>query len=197
MLREPTALNWRDRFWQAVLILSTLAFSWLAMQVVHEAGHVLHLLASGGSVEQLMLHPLAISHTLPATNPCPLATVVGGPLWGVMIPLLLWWIVARWIPARRYLAAFFAGFCLVANGAYLAGDAILQGGDGRELVLQQVPPWTLVAGGLLLVTGGFYVWHGLGPHFGLGKRPQLVNPADALIMAACLGLLIAAELFWR
>ena len=78
-------LNLRDRFWQSLLISSTLAFSWLAMQVVHEAGHVLHLLATGGSIEQLTLHPLELSHTLPSANPCPFVTAVGGPLWGGLI----------------------------------------------------------------------------------------------------------------
>lgn len=190
-------MNLRDRFWQSLLISSTLAFSWLAMQVVHEAGHVLHLLATGGSIEQLTLHPLELSHTLPSANPCPFVTAVGGPLWGVLFPLLLWWIVARLIPARSYLAAFFAGFCLVVNGAYLAGDAIVQGGDGLQFVQYGIPPWTLVTVGVFLVAAGLYVWHGLGAHFGLGKRAQRVNRTDALAMAASLGFLVFGELIGR
>ncbi len=194
---KQTLLSQHNGFWQGVLILATVAFSWLAMQVVHEGGHILHLLAAGGSVERLTLHPLAISHTLPAANPCPLVTVAGGPIWGVLLPLVLWWQVARWIPSRAYLAAFFLGFCLVSNGAYLAGDAVVQGGDGRELVLHGVPAWTLVAAGLCLVAAGLYVWHGLGGHFGLGRSAQPVRATDALAMAALLGLVVLAELIWR
>jgi len=186
-------VNLRDRFWQILLILSTLAFSWLAMMVVHETGHILHLLAPGGSLAQLTLHPLKLSHTLPDANPHPLVTVVGGPLWGVLIPLLLWWIITRIAPDRSYVAAFFAGFCLVANGAYLAGDAILQGGDGREFVQHGTPPWALIGAGLPAIATGLYVWNGLGPHFGIESRHP-VNRTDALAMAALTATLILVEL---
>lgn len=58
----------------------------------------------------------------------------------MLFPLLLWQIVARAIPTRSYLAAFFAGFCLIANGAYLAGDTVLQGGmDGSSFCLASLP----------------------------------------------------------
>ena len=50
-----------SRFHQALLIVSTLALSWLGMQAVHEAGHVLHAWWSGGRVERLVLHPLTLS----------------------------------------------------------------------------------------------------------------------------------------
>ncbi|NLS98270.1 MAG: hypothetical protein GXX96_39575 [Planctomycetaceae bacterium] len=183
-------MNLRDRCWQILLISSTLAFSWLAMMVLHEAGHVLHLLATGGSIEQITLHPLKLSHTLPNVNPHPLVTVVGGPLWGVLFPLLLWWIVARFLPARSYLAAFFAGFCLVANGAYLGGDAFLQGGDGREFVLHGIPPWALIAAGLPVAAAGLFVWNGLGRHFGLSGAEGRVDRADALAMTLLLACMV-------
>lgn len=183
-----------DRFWQALLVISTLAFSWLAMMVVHEAGHVIHLLANGGSIERVTLHPLRISHTLPKTNPHPLVTVIGGPLWGVLFPALIWWGLARMAPARAYLAAFFAGFCLVANGAYLAGDAILQGGDGREFVQNGIPPWRLIAVGLPAIAAGLYVWNGLGHHFGLAGTRGHVCRTDALAMATLTITLVLVEL---
>lgn len=192
MSSQPS-FNRRDRLWQGLLVLSTVGFSWLAMQAVHEAGHVLHLLATGGSIEHLTLHPLRLSHTLPATNPAPLATVIGGPLWGVLLPLLVWGILSRLAPSRSYLAAFFAGFCLVANGAYLTGDALLQGGDGRELVLQGVPPWLLVAVGVFLVAAGLGVWNGLGSRFGFGPTAQSIVVADALTMAGLTAALVLLE----
>ena len=187
-------MSFRNRFWQILLILSTLAFSWLAMQVVHEAGHVAHLLAAGGTIEQITLHPLKLSHTLPNTNPHPLITVLGGPVWGVLLPLLAWWIVKNVSPARAYLALFFAGFCLVANGTYLVGDAVLQGGDGREFVQHGVPPWTLIAAGLPAVVAGLYAWNGLGPRFGLADSRGHVNAVDATTMAALAVVVVLAEL---
>ena len=191
---ENGLLNVRDRSWQVLLVASTLAFSWPAMMVVHETGHAIHLLATGGSIEQITLHPLKISQTLPAENPHPLATVIGGPLWGMMLPLMIWWIVMGLAPARSYLAAFFAGFCLVANGAYLAGDAILQGGDGLEFVQCGVPPWALIAVGIPAIAAGIYTWNGLGSHFGFAEAGGKVSRVDAIIMAVLFATLALAEI---
>ena len=41
---------------QIVLILTFFGFSWLAMQAVHELGHVLGGIASGGTVVKVVLH---------------------------------------------------------------------------------------------------------------------------------------------
>ncbi len=40
----------RDRLFQALLVTSSFALSWLAMMAVHEWGHVVHLGLSGGTV---------------------------------------------------------------------------------------------------------------------------------------------------
>jgi hypothetical protein len=43
---------------QILLIVTFIGFSWLAMQVVHEAGHVLLARLTGGEVTKVALHPL-------------------------------------------------------------------------------------------------------------------------------------------
>ena len=60
-----------NRFFQVLLIASTIGFSWLAMMAVHEFGHVLHLWVTGGTVDNVILHPLEISRTDPGKNPWP------------------------------------------------------------------------------------------------------------------------------
>lgn len=183
-----------SRFFQILLIASTIAFSWLAMMAVHELGHVVHLEITGGSVEKVVLHPLQISRTDPGENPYPLAVAWGGPLWGCLVPLAI--LLGVWLAARpyAYLARFFAGFCLVANGAYLAGDAFVRGGDGRELIAHGTPPWVLTLVGVPLVALGLTLWNGLGPHFGLGPSKGRVNRRAAAGMSAALAGLIALEL---
>jgi len=185
-----------DRGFQVLLITATLVFSWLAMMAVHELGHVAHLWASGGTLDHVVLHPAKLSHTIPAENPHPLITVLGGPLWGVLVPLGIWAALRRLAPSRAYLAAFFAGFCLIANGAYLTGDAYLQGGDGRELVQLGMPPWSLVAAGLPLVAAGLLLWNGLGRHFGLGPPERSASRFDAILMTALAAILVVTELYW-
>lgn len=181
-------------FFQALLIASTLAFSWLGMMVVHEFGHVLHLWLSGGRVNYVVLLPLALSYTHPAENPHPLFVAWGGALWGCVLPLVLL-VVFRCLAQRyAYLAAFFAGFCLITNGAYLTADAFVRGGDGRELIGFGSPPWLLVALGLPLVVLGLWLWNGLGPHFGLGPSRGQVDRRAALGMTLALAALVSLEI---
>src|SRR5688572_18674231 len=113
---------------QVVLIGSTLAFSWLAMQAVHELGHVVGAVLSGGRVAQVILHPTTISQTRLSENPHPQFVAWMGPIVGVLLPSAA--LLAARIAGLRtwYLFQFFAGFCLVANGAYLAFGSI--GGIG-------------------------------------------------------------------
>ena len=58
---------------------------------------------------------------------------------------------------------FFAGFCLIANGAYLAIGQFDGVGDAGDLLRGGVPRWILIAVGLISVAGGLLPWHRLGP----------------------------------
>lgn len=182
-----------NRFFQSLLIASTIGLSWLGMMAVHELGHVMHLCVSGGTVEKVVLHPLVISRTDPGENPHPLVVAWGGAVWGCLIPLggLLLARSVAW--SHAYLARFFAGFCLVANGAYLAGDAFVRGGDGRELIQHGTPPWALVLFGLPAIALGLYLSNGLGPHFGLGERRGRVDRRAAVGTTVALACLIVLE----
>ena len=53
-----------SRLPQIALIVSFVAFSWIAFMVVHEFGHALAAWLTGGSVSLMVLHPLQISWTL-------------------------------------------------------------------------------------------------------------------------------------
>lgn len=182
-----------NRLFQSLLITSTLAFSWLTMQAVHELGHVVHLWATGGTVEYVVLHPLAISYTHPGENPHPLIVAWGGAIWGCAIPLVLLLLVRSTARSYSYLAAFFAGFCLIANGAYLAADSFLQGGDARELIGHGTPPWVLVLFGLTAIALGLSLINGLGPQFGRGPAEGRVDRRAALGMTLALLIVVLLE----
>ena len=130
---------------QILLIATFIAFSWLAMQVVHEAGHVLLARLTGAEVTKVALHPLIMSRTDLAEDPHPLAVVWGGPLVGSLFPLLLFALAAvfRWPGA--YLLRFFAGFCLIANGVYIGiGHFLADGADPWVMMENGSPRWLLV-----------------------------------------------------
>src|SRR5438128_7660767 len=96
------------------LIAAVLVASWLAMQAVHELGHIFGAWLTGGRVERVVLNPLTISRTDLAENPHPLAVAWAGPAVGATLPLLIWLLaaIAR-LPGQRLLK-FFAGFCLIS-----------------------------------------------------------------------------------
>lgn len=131
------------------------------MQAVHELGHVLAARATGGSIVLVVLHPLAISRTDVAPNPSPLAVAWGGPIVGAAVPLLIMVIVrcGRGNSQVRDYAEFFAGFCLIANGAYIGIGSIDGVGDAGDLLRHGAAAWELVVFGALSSIGGLLVWH--------------------------------------
>lgn len=182
-----------QRLHQFVFTASLVALCWLMMQVVHEAGHVVGAWASGGAVERVVLHPLAISRTDVATNPRPGTVVWAGPLVGCIVPLLaVWRTPKRYIVTRKSMQ-FFAGFCLVANGAYIAIGSFDGVGDAGVMLDTGSPQWLLLAFGAATVPVGFWQWHRLG-----SPRPFLVEaegvaPRNAYVALGMLLFLTALE----
>ena len=169
---------------QIILIITFIAFSWLAMQVVHETGHVLFAKLTGGEVVKVALQPLIMSRTDVAENPHPLAVVWGGPLVGCLLPLLLFALAAAFRAPAIYLLRFFAGFCLVSNGVYIGvGHFLANGADPGVMMNNGSPRWLLIAFGTLTFPLGLYLWHRQGPHFGLGDAKGRVDTRTALISA--------------
>ena len=140
--------NRLHRCFQALLIFSTAALSWLLMLAVHESGHVLQGWLSGAKLDAVHLPLFGFSRTDFAVNPHPLFVAWGGAC-GAAFCRWRFFIAARCFAAKRhvYLLAWFAGFCLIANGAYLLGGAILTGGadDGGVILQHGGARWQLSA----------------------------------------------------
>lgn len=151
------------RRWITLVVWAVAALPfWLAMMTVHEAGHALHAWFSGGQVREITIPFPGFSQTVVDPNPRPLLVAMGGPLWGVLLPMLAalgWWSarVVGW-----HWAAGFAGFCLIANGAYLGIGAWDDVGDAGELQRRGVPRWVVSAIGIALLAAGLWLWHRLG-----------------------------------
>lgn len=187
----------RDEFRQIrnrILLWTTLPIlCWLMMQVVHEAGHVIGAWVSGGTVVNVDLHPLRISHTFVQPNPLPVVVVWSGPIFGSLLPMLLWLVLRRVWRSKGYLFRFFAGFCLIANGMYLGSVGIEAVGDARDLVQLGVPIWTLFAFASFTVPAGFFLWNGQGEIFGIGNDAKLISSQDAVGVAVFMFVLVVSE----
>ena len=81
------------RLHQTVLIVATLIGSWLAMQAVHELGHVLGAALTGSRVECVVLHPLTISRTDVVYGTSPLLVWLRFAGWLVQLLILIWWLL--------------------------------------------------------------------------------------------------------
>src|SRR5262245_25368228 len=187
------------RLHQALLILGTLLATWLGMQAVHEFGHVLGAWLSGGRVARVVLHPLTLSRTDLADNPDPLTVVWAGPVVGVLLPLAAWGVAVVLRLPWAYLPRFFAGFCLVANGAYIGGGSFDRLGDAGEMLRHGSPAWLLWLFGAVTVPAGLWLWHRQGRHFGLGpargegSRGAAYASLAALASLLALGLTVGGE----
>ena len=135
---------------------------WVAMMAVHEAGHCLNACFSGGRVESVTLPLLGFSRTDLSRNPHPQFVAWGGPLWGVLIPVALLLLTRLALPRAARAAAVFAGFCLVANGAYIGLGPFMTAGDGHDLLRHGAPSWTLILFGVTAFSAGLYLWHRAG-----------------------------------
>jgi hypothetical protein len=186
MTRKGTAIQ---RAYQILFVFSLLVLSWLGMMAVHELGHVLGAVLTGGVVERVVLHPLSISRTDVSPNPHPAIVVWLGPLVGVLLPLVCVVLVSRrWI-TMAHVVRFFAGFCLVTNGAYISFGSFAKIGDCGEMLRTGSPLWAMLMFGASCMAGGIYLWHGMGSLANFWRRPELVTPKMAY--TAC-GILLVA-----
>lgn len=166
------------------------------MQVIHELGHVAMGYASGEAVRKVVLHPLAISRTDVSRDRHPLLVIWGGPVLGSSLPLAFL-AAARSLRCRLfYLFQFFAGSCLIANGLYLGVGSFEGVGDAGDLLRHGCPRWVLVAFCLACIPAGFWLWNGLGPHFGLGKSGGAVDPLAVRWACGLLLAIAAAEILF-
>lgn len=185
-----------SRLHQIILIVATVIVSWFGMMVVHEMGHVIHALLSGGVVTKVDVCPWEFSRTDVSPNPAPLLVAWGGAIWGVLVPVLLWLLVRIAAFSYSYLMAFIAGFCCIANGAYIGVGSLVRMGDAGDLLRHGAAHWQLLLYGVTTVALGLCFWNGLGARFGLGDSNGQVDKRAALIMAIAAAVILLGEIAW-
>lgn len=163
---------------------------WYSMMVLHELGHVLGALSSGGAVRYVELHPLAILRTDVQPNPHPLFVVWSGPVIGCVLPATLWMGIPASQTLSKGMSQFFLGFCLIANGAYIGAGALETIGDTKEMLRHGTPFLVLIAFGITATCCGFWAWHRLGSPAKLFSRPLQVPIWVEVFVTIYLALLI-------
>ena len=148
---------------QIIILFIAAILSWYGMMAVHEAGHCFGAIVTGAKIEAVEIPIIGFSRTDFSGGNSPFFVVLAGPLFGVLIPLILLLFIKNVSNRIKHVLQFFVGFCLSANGAYLGMDAFLRGGDCRQLVQFGSPVWILVSLGMISFGCGLYLWHRMGP----------------------------------
>ena len=182
-----------QRFQQILFVVSLVVLSWFLMMAVHELGHVGGAIVTGGTIERVVLYPLTISRTDVLPSPHPAIVVWLGPVAGSLLPLAAFAIVPYRFTVMCHVARFFAGFCLIANGAYISIGSVNQVGDCGEMLRIGTPLGAMLAFGTITVPLGLYLWHGLGSLRVFINHPSVVTPRMAYVVFGTLFLLLAAE----
>ena len=138
--------------YRVLVFAALLAASWCVMTFVHESGHVLCGWIGGGKLQEADLTPWSLPYSRFEPDPHPLLTLWGGPVIGVLVPV----IVAA--VARQRWLWFIAYFCLLANGAYLAaawisGERFL---DTPRLLHHGAHPASIAAFCVATIVAGYY-----------------------------------------
>ena len=183
-----------NRLHQLLLITTFVPLCWLLTQAVHELGHVAVAYATSGTVSKVVLYPTTISRTDTSGSLQPTLVVWAGPAIGIALPLVL---LAFFKAAKLrwdYLVQFFAGMCLIANGAYIGVGSLVRIGDAGDLIREGSPIWFLWLFGILTVPLGFGLWNGLGPSFGLGSARGKVDWMAAWLSVVLLAVVVALEM---
>ncbi len=141
----------------AAWLLVRLAWGWELMLLTHEIGHLIAAGCTGAVVLQSNLLPWVLPCTLIEQNPHPHVVAWGGITSGVGIPIVIWGVLTWLQRPAAATGAGLAGFCLLANGAYLAaggGESLTDTGVLRAL------GWSnglLIVVGLVLAVPGYWL----------------------------------------
>ena len=193
-VRSGVSQETMKRLDQIVLIGTFIGFSWLAMQAVHELGHVLGAVMTGGKVTEVVLHPFTISRTDVHPNPHPLFVAWSGPVIGAVLPLLAFFLARALRSPGVFLFRFLAGFCIIANGEYIGLGSIQGLADAGDMLRHGSSQWQLLLFGILTVPLGLYLWNGLGPKFGLGEAKGTVSRPATITSLALFVILAGTEM---
>jgi hypothetical protein len=135
--------------------------SWYAMLTAHELGHVLHAWISGARIAGVEIPFFGFSRTDVHGSAHPQFIAWGGAVWGCLIPLLCFTLTRKCRGVVAQALRFFAGFCLIANGAYLSVGSFDGVGDAGDLLRHGAPRWCLIAFGVVTIPAGLWLWHGI------------------------------------
>lgn len=142
---------WKDATRKTLFVAGVFIFADLGSVTIHELGHALNLVATGGTVDYIQVTFGGESRVQTTSNPEPMATTWGGFLWQVMAPLLL--LLGLWQvwPRLSFWALALLIACFLNAGHYLYTHATWDCRDPHFLMVGGVSKTALQAIGCCLL----------------------------------------------
>lgn len=138
-----------------IALLAMACWIWLATLLIHELGHVVAAISTGGKLVSVELRAGWLPHTLVQPNPHPSLVLWSGFAVGMIVPQL---VAIAWSSDHAFTKLalkVWAGFCVLFSGVYLAVGGMERLTDTSKLVEQGWPLSWLVAGGTALAIVGY------------------------------------------
>jgi hypothetical protein len=182
--------RWMKTFQKCLIVMGISVFAFNASTIVHELGHALTVIATGGKFGFIEVTPFSWSYAHYIFAPEPMATSWGGILWSVIFGLLAFFV--PWVAKSRlsFIGVLLAISSLAGEGTYLLVGTVFHVGDPASLLGQGVPPLALIVIGSLLLLLCFPLILPLGTLLDVGKGKNklmttvaVVSPIMAYLLA--------------
>ena len=137
-------------FQQMLIVLGIFVFSYNLSNLIHESGHALNAVLTGGSLNKITMSPLSWCYAW-TSGGNRIFVIWGGFLWQTIVPtvilLLLWCFKSR----LSLYALFLVLVSFAESGIYMITGAVAGIGDGGNLVRYGIPPFILLTVGSILL----------------------------------------------
>ncbi len=154
---------------QMLIVLGMFVFSYNFGNLIHESGHALNAVLTGGSLNKITMSPLSWCYAS-TSGGNETFVVWGGFLWQTIVPtvvlLLLWYFKSR----LSLYALFLVLVSFGASGVYMIAGAVAGVGDGGSLVRYGVPPFLLLTVGSVLLLFCLALSLPMGVLLGIGRK---------------------------
>ncbi len=156
-------------FQQMLIVLGIFVFSYNLSNLIHESGHALNAVLTGGSLNKITMSPLSWCYAS-TSGGNKIFVTWGGFLWQTIVPTALLILLWRFKSRLSLFALFLVLVSFAVSGIYMITGALAGIGDGGNLVRYGIPPFILLTVGSILLLCCLPLSLLMGVLLGLGRK---------------------------
>lgn len=183
----------------ATYCLGTFFFAHSLSTLIHECGHAVNGILTGGHVEHIGISAMGWSGTIIDGSEAPLFTAAGGMMWEAGLPLLFLWIAWRTGRSVVFWMVALSIKGLGSSALYMLAGLLWQAGDSADMICEGTGKPTLIITSSALFLLLFPVASLVGPLLRLGRGRtsfrttalSLFSPLAVCILIFCAYIAVA------